>query len=300
MKRQEFQGAALDFKEILNMLRSQGMQIDDENRALYVLGNVSYCRLKSYMIPFMEDRGSHKFKPGTTFENIYAVYAFDRRLRELIFHEMEKIEICVRTRFGYFTAKNEQGYWFTNPAHFKNPSRHDRMLRIILGEINRSDNDAIIRFREKYTNEFPPCWLTMEATSMGTLSSMYHDMADGPEKRSLSDYFGLSPEVFSSWLKHLVYVRNYCAHHSRLWDKRLSVGGMVPEKTRDPFPEFKDPDTHHIYFTACILKYLLETVRPGNSFTIRLQGLIDGFPTILTEAPMGFPKGWRAEKLWLK
>lgn len=300
MRKQEFAGDALDFKEILDMLKGQGMIIDDENRALYVLGNISYCRLKSYMIPFMEDRKTHRFKPGTTFENIYAVYGFDRRFRELIFHEMEKIEICVRTRFGYFTAKNEKGYWFTNPKHFRNPLRHERMLRMVLGEIKRSDNDAILRFREKYSNEFPPCWLTMEATSMGTLSSIYHDMVDGPEKQSIANYFGLSPDVFSSWLKHLVYVRNYCAHHNRLWDKHLSVGGQVPYKARDPFPQFTDAETHSVYFTCCVLKYLLQTVRPGNGFSVRLKSLIDGFPTISTERPMGFPKDWRDEKMWLK
>lgn len=297
--REEFKGEALDFKQIIKMLESQGLRIDSEQRALYVLGNISYCRLKSYLIPFMEDRQSHRFKPGTSFEQVYALYGFDRRLRELIFHEMEKIEICVRTRFGYFTAKSENGYWFTNPEHFRNPHQHDRLLRIILNEINRSDNDGILRFREKYTNEFPPCWLTMEATSMGTLSTIYRDMMPGEDKNSLAEYFGLSTGDFSSWLRHLVYVRNYCAHHSRLWNKRLSVRGSIPLQTKYPFVSVSEETTSHIYYTCCILKYLLDTVRPGNSFTLRLQSLIDGFPTIDTEVPMGFSKTWRSEALWM-
>jgi len=293
-----FDSEALDFKQIIAMLERQGLIIGSEERALYVLGNVSYCRLKSYMIPFMDDRVTHHFRPGTTFEQVYALYAFDRRFRELIFHEMEKIEIAVRTRFGYTTARSEKGYWFTNPAHFRNPSRHERLLRIISSEIGRSDNDAILRFREKYSNEYPPCWLTMEATSMGTLSSMYHEMAAGPDKDAVAEYFGLTADVFGSWLRHLVYVRNYCAHHSRLWDKRLAVCGRIPEWTRRPFPALDAEDMHHVYSTACIIKYLVDTVRPGNSFGLRLRNLIDGFPTISVQDRMGFPARWRQEPIW--
>jgi len=293
-----FEGEALDFRETLRMLRNQGMEIESEERALYVLGNVSYCRLKSYMIPFMEDRSTHRFKPGTSFEKVYTLYGFDRRFRELIFHEMEKVEIAIRTRFGYLTARSEKGYWFTNPEHFRNESRHGFILRNILRDINHSDNDAIVRFREKYSNTYPPCWLTMEATSMGTLSVIYDEMVNGPEKKALADYFGLSVEDFASWLRHLVYVRNYCAHHSRLWDKKLSVRGNIPLKPRYSFPALRDSDSCHIYYTCCILKYLIDTVRPGNSFGLRLKNLIDGFPTVQVERPMGFPPGWRDEPLW--
>lgn len=293
-----FEGEALDFEATLKMLESQGMVIESKERALYVLNNISYCRLKSYMIPFMEDRGTHRFKPGTTFEKVYTLYGFDRRFRELIFHEMEKVEIAIRTRFGYLTARSEKGFWYTNPAYFRNASRHAKILNNILHDIDRSDNDGIVRFREKYSNLYPPCWLTMEATTMGTLSVMYEEMVYGPDKKALADYFGLDVDDFGSWLRHLVYVRNYCAHHRRLWDKRLMVRGRVPVRTADPFPKFKDEDMYHAYATLCILKYLVDTVRPGNSFGLRLKNLIDGFPTISVEKAMGFPEGWRNEPLW--
>lgn len=288
----------MSFDELIAMLRSQGLEIKDEARARNILSNVSYSRLKSYLLPLMENSGSHRFRSGASFEQAYALYGFDRRLRELIFHEMEKVEISLRTHIAYATSGAEKGYWFTNPDYFKSRHDHNLLLRRILNEINRSDNDAIVRFREKYSTEFPPCWLTLEATSMGTLSTIYSDMRASRIKSNISDYYGISDAVLNSWIQHLVYVRNYCAHHNRLWDKRLAVTGMIPTQTRDAFPPL-DPDApHHIYFTLCVLKYLVNTIKPDNNFALRLVNLIDSFKTVETESRMGFPKDWRKEKFW--
>ena len=38
----EFQGRALDFEEQIALLRSQGLIIEDEKKALHILNNVSY------------------------------------------------------------------------------------------------------------------------------------------------------------------------------------------------------------------------------------------------------------------
>ena len=67
------------------MLRSQGLIIADEARAELIFNNISYNRLKSYLYPFWEDRATHQFRPGVTLEDVYALYGFDRRFRELIF-----------------------------------------------------------------------------------------------------------------------------------------------------------------------------------------------------------------------
>ena len=58
----EFHGRALDFEEQIELLRNQGLIINDERRALSILNNVSYARLKTYMVPLMLDRKTHKFR----------------------------------------------------------------------------------------------------------------------------------------------------------------------------------------------------------------------------------------------
>lgn len=294
----EFKGEYLSLDDLIKLLRSQGLVIEDEGRAKNILSNVSYARLKSYLIPLMEDRGLHCFREGATFEQAYALYGFDRRLRELLFHEMEKFEISLRTHISFVTSGSDKGYWFTNPEYFKSAHAHDRLLKKIYNEINRSDNDSIVRFREKYSNDFPPCWLTLEATSMGTLSILYEDMKSGPVKKRISDFYGVEEQTLISWIQHLVYVRNYCAHHNRLWNKHLSVPGIYPDNTRSPFADEKGYDPRSIYATCCILKYLVNVIKPDNNFALRLRILIDSFTIVRTEAEMRFPSAWKSDSFW--
>lgn len=299
MKKLIYSARALSNDQLIDLLESQGLNVEDHDRARHVLTNVSYSRLKSYLIPFMEDRRSHRFKFGATFEDVYALYGFDRRFRELIFHELEKVEISLRTHIAYATSGSENGYWYTNPAYFSDAVEHKSLLRHIKSELSRSDDDSIRHFYEKYSNEFPPCWMALEATSMGTLSMIYDQMAPGTPKQSIASYYGITDTVLISWLRHIVYIRNTCAHHSRLWNRTLAVQAMVPHTTSKPFAnldELVNPE-RNIYLTLCIIKYLQNTVKPANTFSQRLQSLLDHFPKVDRKA-MGFPDNWEDDPFW--
>jgi len=294
-----YSASALSNEQLIEMLESQGLKVEDRSRALHILTNVSYTRLKSYLIPFMEERKSHRFRYGSTFEDAYALYGFDRRLRELIFHELEKVEISLRTHIAYATAGSENGYWYTEPSYFSDRKDHDKLLRHIQSELKRSDDDAIRHFYEKYSNEFPPCWMALEATSMGTLSMIYDQMAPGIPKRKIATYYGIADTVMISWLRHIVYIRNTCAHHSRLWNRTLAVQAVLPRMTTKLFADLKglEHPERNIYFTLCIIKYFQNTVKPTNTFSQRLQSLLEHFPQVDRKA-MGFPVNWEQDPFW--
>lgn len=295
MEKPVFNSRALSTDEIIDMLQGQGLIIDDRDRATHILHNVSYTRLKNYIVYFYDDRKAHRFRQGSSFEMAYALYGFDRRLRELIFHEIEKIEISIRTHIAYASNGSENGYWYLNPEHFKSRKSHEGIIRKLKMEIDRSDNEGILRFKEKYSNDFPPCWLTLEAASMGTLSVIYNEMVPGKLKTKIAEYFSLSEMSFASWLHHLVEVRNDCAHHSRMWNAISSSRPMLPASTAKPFPRLEGDG--HIYTSLCIIKYFVDTVKPTNTFTQRLSTLIDNFP-IIRVSDMGFPENWLQHPLW--
>ena len=292
-----FKERAYGIDEIIDMLEKQGLKVEDRTRAVHVLENVSYSRLKSYLVPLMENRNPHRFKPDATFEQAYIYYGFDRRLRELVFHEMEKIEISVRTHIAYASEGSEGGYWFTNPEHFRNKSSHSYILRKIKKDVDNSDNDAIVSFRKKYSNDFPPCWLTLEAVSFGTVCVMYAEMSSVEMKERISSYFGLDCATFTSWLNHMVYIRNYCAHFNRLWNKHLGHRAKLPEKTAKRFAQVGYESVGSVYLTLCIIKYLQNRVKPENTFASRLRALIDSFPFVDTSL-MGFPAHWKDDPFW--
>lgn len=297
MLKTEFHGSALSFEDQIKLLRSQGLEIADEKKALRVLQNVSYSRLKSYLVPLMEDRQTHRFRPGASMDDAYALYGFDRRLRELIFHEMEKIEVSFRARIAYASSSDESGYWYLNPDYFSSKREHRDIMRHLTAEVQRSDNDAIKSFYRKYSNPLPPCWLALEATSMGTLVSLYSAMKPGRLRSRIAEHYGVSDIIFISWLRHLVYIRNMCAHHNRLWNKTISVEALVPGSPRDLFPPQAPDASQHVYLTLCLVKYLQNTVKPTNTFADRLKTLIHNYP-IADPAQMGFPEGWENEPFW--
>ena len=295
-----YTGTALQTDDIIAMLKSQGLVIEDEPQAKHILRNVSYSRLKAYMVPLMESRSTHRFRPGATFNQAYAYYGFDRRFRELVFHELEKVEISIRTHIAYALNGSENGYWFTNPDHFKDKKKHKYLLINLKREVERSDVDAIRSFRAKYSNEFPPSWITLEATSMGTLATIYDEMKPGQVKDHIAAYYGLDALTFASWLHHIVYIRNICAHHGRLWNHTLTVCARIPERPKHRFPKVRKGVETNAYYTLCIIKYLQNTVKPANTFAARLKALIDSYPLTGTKelASMGFPKEWRADEFW--
>ena len=140
---------------MLSLLKQRGLSFKDEAKALHLLQNISYYRLSGYWYPLLADKQNHIFKPGSTFETAYAIYKFDSELRKLIIAELEKIEI---------------GYWFTDTSLFSNSMRHAKILAKIDEEYQRSDEEFVTAFKSKYSDRFPPSWMTMEITSFGTLS----------------------------------------------------------------------------------------------------------------------------------
>ena len=295
-----YTGKALSIESIIDMLKHQGLAFEDEAAAVHIFHNISYSRFKAYLVPLMEDRSTHRFKPGASFGQAYAYYGFDRRLRELVFHELEKVEISIRTHIAYAVNGSEDGYWFTNPDHFRNKSSHRYMLSGLKREVDRSDLDAIRSFKAKYSNEFPPCWITLEAVSMGMLSTIYDEMKPGQVKDRIAAYYGVDSNTFASWLRHIVYIRNLCAHHSRLWNHTLTVLAKIPKQPKNPFPKVKPGMEKNVFYTLCVIKYLQNTVKPTNTFAGRLKALIDGFPLIGGKelASMGFPKDWESDPFW--
>ena len=68
----------------------------------------------------------------------------------------------------------------------------------------------------------------MEVMSFGALSKMYHGMLR-PDQRIIARRYGVQSQDLVTILHHLVYVRNLCAHHSRLWDRTWAIKPSLPK-----------------------------------------------------------------------
>lgn len=286
----------LTVDEQIELLKQRGLNFADENKAYHVLSHVSYFRLKSYLIPLTSNKEQWIFKPSATFETAYRLYKFDSKLRKLIAAESEKVEVSIRTQMAYQLAKDYGTFWFLNKENFTNLEKHTNLLASISAELTRSDDDQILRFKREYDDEMPPAWMTMEVSSFGTLSMLYNYFRPGHTKREIAKFYGVSDSVFESWLHSIVYVRNICAHHSRLWNRALRIRPLFPRKTLKPFLSVAAIN-NRVYYVLSIIQYLLQTINPSSTFPTRLKQLIADFPEVDLSA-MGFPKNWESEPLW--
>ena len=81
--------------------------------------------------------------------NISGLTGFDKKLRLLLFNEIEKIEIAVRCAIVNFgTEMTGNSFWMTDANNFSNPSKFNRSIRLIEDELNHTKEDFINHFKE--------------------------------------------------------------------------------------------------------------------------------------------------------
>lgn len=297
MSKVPFNKPPLTYSQQLQQLKDRGLTINNEQKALHLLESVSYYRLSGYWYPLLQDKQNHIFKQGAEFETAFKLYCFDRELRKLVLAELEKIEIAIRAKMIYVLSHKYGAFWFSDPTIFKNPVKHADSITKIGQEYARSDEEFIKAFADKYSDPLPPSWISIEITSFGTLSMLYSNLLPGKEKREIAHHFGVSDSVFQTWLHSIVYLRNICAHHSRLWNRSMSIRPQFPRKTTKQWVDMSNVQNNKSYFMLSMILYLLQTVNPKTTFSSRLKALLNKYNNVDTKA-MNFPVNWENEPLW--
>jgi len=285
-------------KDLVSLLKTRGLVIADDAKAQHYLTHIGYYRLSAYMYPFLEmPKELHHFKKGVTFDRVMRLYRFDRKLRLLVFNEIEKIEVAIRSAVVNIGSEmTDNPFWITDVSNFIDKGRHVRTISLIDNELRHSTEDFITHFKETYCDPFPPAWILAEVLPFGVITNIYSNIKDKKIKKRISQSFGLQIKPFESWLSIIVGQRNSCGHHARIWNKKYSNKVMLPEKITAPWI-LLPTDTQKEYFTICILKYFLNTISPGNDLYDKLCKLLSQYPEIDTSA-MGFPQDWENESLW--
>ncbi|MGF7217042.1 abortive infection bacteriophage resistance protein [Spirosoma lacussanchae] len=297
MSKVPYRKSALTYQDQLNQLKARGLIVQDDVRALHLLAQVSYYRLSGYWYPLLGDKQIHQFKPGSTVETGFRLYCFDRELRKLMLAELEKIEVAIRAHMIYVLSHRFGPFWFTDTTLFTDAASHTKTISSLRAEYSRSDEQFIKAFRQKYNDPLPPSWMMLEVASFGSLSMLYKNLNTTIEKRQIASYFGLDDGTFGSWLHCIVYLRNVCAHHGRLWNRVMSIQPRIPKSPRKPWLANKLVINNRTYFALSMILFLLSTVNPNHRFLQKLAALFHNYPEVDKNA-MGFESGWENEPLW--
>ena len=299
----------LSIEQQIAKLRQRGLVIENEQNAENYLSNISYYRLRAYTFPFqdndIETNNHHFLRSDISFEDIITLYCFDRRLRILIFNALEKIEIALRTKLTYeYSVETSNSHWFTNRMLYFNQSRFESLMEKIEEDVKRSDEDFIRHYYKKYdSSELPPAWMTLETLSFGNISKIISnlDCKSKPFKK-ISSAFGLPNSfILENWTYSFSVLRNYCAHHSRIWNRRFHVEMKLPYNTTFPFIDRANLDSiykNKLFAVLCCIQYISKIISPQGNFKDNLIKAIEEGGKLLVLKDMGFPTNWQDFGVW--
>lgn len=253
------------------------MCIADEPRAEQYLRHVNYYRLGAYWLPFETDHVTHQFAEGTELDRVIECYTFDRLLRLHVLDAIERIEVSIRSQWAHHMGMLHGPHAHLNPTLAKDRRRWERNLQDLHNELHRSYEQFVRHFESKYDDSTPPVWAVCEVMSLGLLSKWFANLKPSQTRKLVCQTFEIDHEVAASWLHHLSHVRNICAHHSRLWNRELTVTPMMPRtKPLHLVPEMK-PQSRGIYNTLVIINHMLSIIEPDTAWKKRLVSIIEDY-----------------------
>lgn len=284
--------------ELVRLLQQRGLDVSELVKAEDYIRHIGYYRLSAYFYPFLENpKNEHRFKPGASFEKVMQLYRFDRKLRLLLFNEIEKIEIAIRQAIVNTVCEaTHDPFWITNPVYFAKQERFTYMMGLINKEYEKSNEDFIKHFKVKYKNDYPPAWELIEILPLGVVTRIYENLRDYKIQKKIARDFYLNAPVLQSWLTLITLTRNACCHHSRVWNKMNTITTLSMKRMQRNWL-LEQPNQQKVYYNLCLIKYFIDVINPANNLKQKLTCLLHQYPTVDIKA-MGFTDGWEYEPLW--
>ena len=272
----------------LRKIRNRGCLIDDANFARRVLRRVNYYRFSAYFIPFLDENNPDKYVSGTNFRQVYAIYEFDRKLRNIVFSTIEEIELSLRSHIAYFFSHKYGSLGYMDANNFSSLHDAEKFERKLQSNIQRNAGKPFVQHHiNEYDGQFP-LWSIIELFTCGELSKFYSDMKTEDKKSFVATFCKFHYSNFESWLLCLTDLRNNCAHYSRLYYS------LFPAVPRSP-QEYNGTLRRDVYSYVMVLNFLQRNRRSwNNSFMPDLKSLIEEYNEYITLPAIGFPDNWEA------
>ena len=130
--------------------------------------------MSAYFLPFKNADGN--YIDNLSFERVYRVYEFDRKLRNLLFSAIEFIEVSLRTRLAHFHSEKYGPLGYLDASSFNSKHNADKFHQNIEREIENNKKVLFVKHHiDNYNGQFP-LWVISELFTFGMLSYFYNDL----------------------------------------------------------------------------------------------------------------------------
>lgn len=231
---------SLSWDEQVALMVSRGLAVPDETECARFLAATNYYRFSGYARYFQRapHLGDDDFRQGTTFGEIRAVYDADEALRTMLVVPLAHVELMLRSHVARVIADEHGAYGrYLEEGFYTEVGDREPTVDSCLRDIERSKDRHILRYREAGVDRADyselPVWSAVEAWSFGTLSKAIERGGQGTLADAVATSIGIAKAGFAYRVRALVYLRNRCAHHSRLWHHSVLDAGPTPQNVRN-------------------------------------------------------------------
>lgn len=294
--------------EQIEILQSKGLVINDIDMAKQILFRENYFFVSGYRHLFMRSTKENTFIPGTTFDELYATFVFDRRIRNIMFKYILIIENNMKSIISYQLSKKygikERDY--LNPKNFTQDGIKARQVNDVISKmkrqirVNGKQHTATLHYLSNYG--YIPMWILVKVLSFGIISELYN-ILKAEDAYSIAEYYDVQPEALSIYLSILSNYRNVCAHEDILYDHRTQRS--IPNSKYHYLLDIETTDDEYnygkndLFALIIIMKEMLQEqefhdliYQIGYEIDI-LDGKVDTVPLNLILNKIGFPNNWR-------
>ena len=281
--------------------------ITDPEYAKETLKHIGYFPLMGGYKHLFRIPLTKKYKEGTTFEEIVALYEFDSELRELFFKYLLQIERHLRSLISYYFSEKygESQNAYLNINNYNNSQRNHRTVSKLISTLNRAasttDYDYINYYRATYGNI--PLWVLINVLTFGNLSKMYQVIPQSLQSKICKNFTAINQKQMEQSLSVLTKFRNVCAHGERLFTYRTidNISDLpLHRKMSIPLAGIQYQYGKNDLFAVVIaFRYLIPN-KDFHVFQRKLSRLIDNVSANLTHINslellerMGFPQNWK-------
>ena len=211
--------------EQILILQDKGLIVDDIDFARDILIRENYFFIMGYRHPFLKIKNERYFITNTHFSELYALFDFDRQIRNIIFKNLLIVENNMKSIFSYQLSKKygykEKDYLRVN--NFTNNPEKQRQINDLLHKmkrqikVNGSQHSATSHYINNYG--YIPLWVVVKVLSFGIVSELFTIMKR-EDQEEIASVYNVSPENLMTYLPILANYRNLCAHEDILYEHK--------------------------------------------------------------------------------
>lgn len=304
-------GRMKSFKTIdeqIDILRDKGLTISNDDKTKDILLRENYFFINGYRHLLFKGPKENIFIDGSSFDELYALFCFDRNIRNVMFKYLLIVENNLKSIFSYHLS-GKYGYKekeYLKMSNFVTDISKRRQVADVINKMKRQiktnakQHTATLHYLTNYG--YIPMWILVKVLSFGLISELF--MILKPEdQKEIAKYYKMDAYDMTVFLPIMSNYRNLCAHEDILYENRTqkTIDDTIYHQMLD-IPKYEGEyiyGKNDLFALLIIMKQLLDKHK-FNNMIIEMENAIQTLNYNLKTISirdvlkrMGFPENWK-------